>query len=216
LHVLAPLAEKDADKDWFNNLFPRAAKIYPHHGRLWKTARWLQQQNEFSIPENAREMLEYVYSDSTDVPQDLWKSSARAEQESKENANQAFLNVLKFSLGYEFSAAAWDAKEKTPTRLGEPCQVWRLFKKNGSSWDSSGEGSEINLPVRILYEESTDAQEQGIIQKLKKPGYMKYKKVLLLSSTTPGHWTGRARKIVDYVVGTVTVFYDSEQGFHFR
>jgi CRISPR-associated endonuclease/helicase Cas3 len=228
LHVLAPVAEKDVDKGWFGKLFPKADKIYPHHGQLWKTASWLQQRDGFSIPENAREMLEYVYSNSIEVPQNLWRRSRQAELEEHENANEAGLNQLKLGLGYAQSAK-WGKSEVTPTRLGEPCQTWRLFKESGTGWveynpvipgSTVEESSDINLPIRILCDENKNAQEQAIIERLrnKKPGAMKYKKILLLHPTaTPEVWTGIAmKKSSSSMVESVIVTYDSAQGLHLR
>ncbi len=81
LGVFLPEPAVDADARWFARVFPRAAHVYQHHGQLWLTARWLTARGGFSMPEDARDMIESVYGATAqaEIPEGLRAVSIRAE-----------------------------------------------------------------------------------------------------------------------------------------
>ena len=86
LAVLAPKPEPDAPETWFEDLFPSGAWVYPDHGRLWLTARWLADHGGFGMPEDARSMIEFVYGDDAErrMPVGLQGRSDRAAEKARE------------------------------------------------------------------------------------------------------------------------------------
>jgi CRISPR-associated endonuclease/helicase Cas3 len=81
LWVLSPVPDAQADRDWFAGMFPGASFVYPDHGRLWLSVRWLEDHGGFSMPGDARELIESVYGPESEdtIPAGLQGRSERAE-----------------------------------------------------------------------------------------------------------------------------------------
>jgi CRISPR-associated endonuclease/helicase Cas3 len=133
LGVFYPEPTTEPDGRWFAGVFPRAARVYPHHGQLWLTARWLATRGRFSMPDDARDMLESVYGESAqeEIPEGLRPMSGRAEGESGAMSAQARLNSLDLDVGYVATSAHWQDDAYAPTRLGEPTVTVRLARWEG-------------------------------------------------------------------------------------
>jgi CRISPR-associated endonuclease/helicase Cas3 len=140
IFLAEPTAEADAR--WFSVAFPRAAYVYPHHGQLWLTARWLTARGGFSMPEDARDMIESVYgaTSQAEIPEGLQAASARAEGSSGAMSAQARLNSLDLDAGYVATTTHWQDDAYAPTRLGEPTVTVRLAKWDGRSLIPWAEG----------------------------------------------------------------------------
>jgi CRISPR-associated endonuclease/helicase Cas3 len=130
LGVLMPVADAQAGAGWYRAFFPRAAFVYTHHGQLWLTARWLQAHGAFTMPDNAREMIEFVYADDAGerIPEGLQHNAATAEGDAMADRSMAAFNSLYLDSGYEVTSTHWREDESTPTRLGEPTTIVRLAR----------------------------------------------------------------------------------------
>jgi CRISPR-associated endonuclease/helicase Cas3 len=130
LGVLMPEADQQAGGGWYKAFLPRGAYVYTHHGQLWLTARWLQTYGAFTMPDNAREMIEFVYADDAGerIPEGLQRNAATAEGDTMANRNMAAFNSLSLDMGYEVTSMHWREDESTPTRLGEPTTTVRLAR----------------------------------------------------------------------------------------
>ena len=130
LGVLMPAADAQAGAGWYKAFFPRAAYVYTHHGQLWLTARWLQAHGAFTMPDNAREMIEFVYADDAGerIPEGLQHNAATAEGDAMADRSMAAFNSLYLDSGYEVTSMHWREDESTPTRLGEPTTTVRLAR----------------------------------------------------------------------------------------
>lgn len=130
LGVLMPAADVQAGAGWYKAFFPRAAYVYIHHGQLWLTARWLQAHGAFTMPDNAREMIEFVYADDAGdcIPEGLQHNAATAEGDAMADRSMAAFNSLYLDSGYEVTSTHWREDESTPTRLGEPTTTVRLSR----------------------------------------------------------------------------------------
>jgi CRISPR-associated endonuclease/helicase Cas3 len=130
LGVIMPAADAQAGAGWYKALFPKAAYVYDHHGQLWLTARWLQEHGAFTIPDEARAMLEYVYGEDAveHIPTGLQHNVATAEGDAMADRSMAAFNSLSLDVGYEVTSTHWHEEEKTPTRLGEPTTLVRLAR----------------------------------------------------------------------------------------
>ena len=133
LGVFLPEPTAGADGRWFRSAFPRAAHVYPHHGQLWLTARWLWARGAFSMPEDARDMIESVYGARAQdgIPEGLQAVSVRADGGSGAMSAQGRLNSLDLDEGYVATTAHWQDDAYAPTRLGEPTVSVRLAKWDG-------------------------------------------------------------------------------------
>ncbi|MBI4720104.1 MAG: CRISPR-associated helicase Cas3', partial [Chitinivibrionia bacterium] len=128
--VLMPDPVTEPDEKWFSRLFPKARFVYPHHGRLWLTARWLAKEGGFSMPEDARRMIEGVYGDDAenDMPSGLRRATQAALAQVGTMAAMARHNSLKLHEGYQASSSVWPEDVVAPTRLGEPVITVRLAR----------------------------------------------------------------------------------------
>ncbi len=61
LYVLSPEPTGEPKTDWYSASFPAAAHVYRDHGRLWLTARLLQDLGGIATPDEARVLIEGVY-----------------------------------------------------------------------------------------------------------------------------------------------------------
>jgi len=130
LGVLMPAADAQAGAGWYRAFFPRAAYVYTHHGQLWLTAHWLQAHGAFTMPDNAREMIEFVYADDAGerIPEGLQRNTTTAEGDAMADRSMAAFNSLYLDSGYEVTSTHWREDESTPTRLGEPTTTVRLAR----------------------------------------------------------------------------------------
>ena len=79
LHILGPQATSEVGEGWYKDVFPKGAFVYPDPGQLWRTARWLQERGCVRVPEDARELIEYVYDhECPDTPLALQGQSQNA------------------------------------------------------------------------------------------------------------------------------------------
>lgn len=118
LWVLGPAWTDQPEPSWFKQAFPKAAGVYPHHGHLWLTARWLQ-RGEFRMPDDARALIEGVFGDDDDVPAGLRGNANQAEGKSWGDRSQADRNSVNLGRGYVRSGLDWDEDTVAPSRLGE-------------------------------------------------------------------------------------------------
>jgi len=133
LGVFMPEPAEHSGKDWFKSFFPKAAKVYDHHGQLWLTAKWLVERGKFSMPDDARDMIESVYGESpqTMIPQELQMVENRADGEDRAYASLGSLNSLNLNEGYRATMTQWQDDVYAPTRLGEPTIMVRLVRCDG-------------------------------------------------------------------------------------
>jgi len=135
LHILTPPPVLDADSQWIKKLLPGTGAVYPDHARLWLSAKILTESSSIQIPEQLRDVIEYVYGDDvhSKVPTGLIDSVLRAEGQAGADASLARMNAISRSEGYRHSGSEWWDESRTPTRLGEPTVSIRLAKWDGTS-----------------------------------------------------------------------------------
>ena len=127
--IVTPEPSGDADAGWFGSVFPRGARVYPDHARLWLTARRLEDAGAIDSPGGLRALVESVYGEDVDaeLPAGLQDSHWAAEGRADAEGGVAADNVLRLKAGYLWEGAAWDRDIRTPTRLDdEPSTVLRL------------------------------------------------------------------------------------------
>lgn len=119
LTIVAPEPGNDAEADWLKKEHAGTQAVYPHVGQLWLTLSKLMENKQFTMPDDARELIEYVYSGEKIYPEALDEASWSAEGEQSSKKSLADMNALKLSKGYTYASGDWDEETRIPTRLTE-------------------------------------------------------------------------------------------------
>ncbi len=203
LAVLMPEPTEDIGKDWVSWLLPKTGKVYPDHGKLWLTARWLVDEQGFELPRQARDMIESVYADLAfeRIPAGLKDISDKADGACRAGKSVARGNLLNFGEGYNPTGQTWQDEAKTPTRLSDVVTVRvRLARLvNGAlvPWADTDTGmewalSELNVPDYLVAQESPRVESLVATARESMPDEGRYVIILMLQ---PGAdvWRGHAR-----------------------
>ena len=221
LIIHSPALEQAPAQDWYKAVFPKANGVYPHTGQLWRTAMLLGDKKAWQMPEDARELIETVYSeDDIDIPESLKKASNEAEGEHWAKISLANMNVLKPEQGYTLSDNAWDEDARIPTRLSEDSvtiylAVWQadklspLINAQRYAWDLSS----VNINAKRI--KGLPKLPEDVAQALnqlreQEKIFDEYSFILPLMSLSNTQWDGQA---VDKNGKTVNVSYSSQHGF---
>lgn len=228
LWVLAPLWTEAPASDWYAAAFRTAQYVYDRHDQLWLTAKALQ-SGSFSMPGDARRLIEMVYSGEEEFPEALQKRATKAEGEVWAQASQAQMNTLNIDGGYKRGEIGdWWADTKTPSRLGEETKEVMLARWVGGSLVRWHEGrwpySMVKVAARNIdrVEPSGDeARRQEYARLLATlPSEGKYCVLLPLELQGDGTWQGRAWTTGDEKrrkpARLMTWLYDSELGLRMK
>ena len=140
LQVLSPEMTDEPDENWFKKTFPKAHKVYPHTLILWRTAKVLGQKGGWRMPEDARELLEYVYDSEGKIPPGLGDSNLAADGETRAKRDSAQYLQMQLASGY-VASPQWDEDVRIATRLGEetqPLYLARWQQGELSPWINEG------------------------------------------------------------------------------
>ena len=197
IYIYGPQWQAFPSHEWYSTCFPQGAYVYPDHAKLWLTVKLLQQQGGWSLPEDARALIEGVYG-NVEIPKGLERRQSKAIGEAKSKEGIAALNVLNLAAGYEATVDAWLDDTKTPTRLGETTTMVRLvrYSENGIMlpWRDDGlfawEMSQVMVSDRIISKiiETNDVQQL----KMTMPDKGKWSVVLPLEQVDDNLWQGTA------------------------
>jgi CRISPR-associated endonuclease/helicase Cas3 len=119
LWVYAPEWTDEPSSTWVKNVLPKAGFVYPDHGQLWLTAKALQ-SGSFTMPHDARHLIESVFGDDSQIPIGLQKANLTVQGQQMADASHAKNNTLTLVSGYKRGDVMdWWSEAKTPSRLGE-------------------------------------------------------------------------------------------------
>jgi CRISPR-associated endonuclease/helicase Cas3 len=176
LGVHMPEPTPDAPADWFKRFLSKAAMVYPDHGKLWLTARWLTEHGAFDLARQARDMIESVYGERgyEHTPEALRSITDAALGQCQADRGTAWITLLNFELGYDPTSQSWPEEDEhadIATRLGEKTVRLRLARVVGTelrAWASADASvewalSELTVPRRLVAAESE--RYQGLIEK---------------------------------------------------
>ncbi|MDE3269545.1 MAG: CRISPR-associated helicase Cas3' [Pseudomonadota bacterium] len=156
LHVFAPQFTEEPQANWYKDFFPHAQRVYEDHGQLWLTAKILQERKAFAVPQDMRNMIEYVYDGNAELPASLERQAITADGNRRAQASIAEVNKLPLEGGYTKSAMelCWD-EASTPTRLGEEMITIYLAKWLGNKLQPWVQGEHAwqmsSVAVRAFY-----------------------------------------------------------------
>jgi CRISPR-associated endonuclease/helicase Cas3 len=137
LYIYGPEFSETPDKTWMSGDFKGSSAVYAHTGRLWLTQKILREKGGWSMPGDARALIESVYGDASEanIPDGLQQATIRAEGHVQAQTGMGHLNALILEKGYcrdAVRADQWDEDEKVQTRLTEESHEIALavFREN--------------------------------------------------------------------------------------
>jgi CRISPR-associated endonuclease/helicase Cas3 len=209
-----PWADRPA-ANWISAFFPRGAAVYPHAGRLWLTARELIARGGFSMPEDARILIETVYGPEAEFPVGLQARANDAEGRDWAAVNIAFAARLKIETGYaRGNSGAWLADDAAPalasedgwdlgaaTRQGETTVNVRIARwENGACvpWckgEDAWELSTVRVIARHIKEPVVEAAQTPVLEATRDtlPDQGKWSMLLPFAAGADGVWRAQAR-----------------------
>lgn len=224
--VLGPVWTPTPTVSWFREAFPKSTKVYPHHGQLWLTARALQ-AGAFTMPDDARTLIEGVFGADTEVPESLERNAQQAEGAAFAEASQAHMLSAKRQSGYCRAQRGldWEAETVAPSRLGEETVDVLLARWDGNAlrpWcrDKSPQHAWAYSTVRVARRLIGQAVEESVLERAlarknlneQLPGGGKWLVVLGLDSKgglfEGSALAGKAAQAQDPLIWT----YDSHRG----
>ncbi|RFC35929.1 MAG: CRISPR-associated endonuclease/helicase Cas3 [Candidatus Nitrotoga sp. SPKER] len=224
LWVYAPVWTDQPKADWYSTVFNKAQYVYGHHGQLWLTAKVLQ-KGSFTMPADARYMIESVFSEAEILPESLSKNALKAVGQDMSEASLAQLNTLKIDGGYKRGEIGdWWSEAKTPSRLGEETMEVMLAKWVDGNWQRWAEGvwtySMVKVASRLLARVDTpsDPTQKAAYVYLQQtlPSQGKWCVLLPLIQRVDGIWQGQAWTAGNEQSGKkpelLTWFYDADLG----
>jgi CRISPR-associated endonuclease/helicase Cas3 len=221
LMVLAPPLIDTPEPNWYAQLFPRGAYVYPSHGQLWLTARLLADRGQMKMPDDARHFVEAVFGEEQQdgIPKELRGRDRDADGKARAAISLAQLNGLDLAAGYTPTLNQWLEDTVTPTRLGVPTTTVRLarwdratltpwFSSDRFAWDLSQVS--VNR-ARIAGPSEHDRGLQVEVDRAMEsmPDHCKWSVLVPLSPVEDGIWQGRA---VDHRQRQVTAIYHPKTG----
>ncbi|NMM36357.1 MAG: CRISPR-associated helicase Cas3' [Glaciimonas sp.] len=228
LWVLAPEWTTEPKVDWYGAVFKKGQYVYKHHGQLWLSAKVLQ-KGSFSMPADARSLIETVFSETEILPDSLAKSALKADGQEMSEKSIAQQNTLKIEGGYQRGDIGdWWSEAKTPSRLGEETMEIMLAKwvdGNLQRW-AQGVWSYSMVKVAARWLATVDAPSDGqqkaaygrLLQTL--PSQGKWCVLLPLSQRADGVWQGQGWTAGNEKKGEkpelLTWLYDADFGLRLK
>jgi len=221
LGIFAPHQMDNPTKDWYADVFPKGAYVYPNHAQLWLTAHLLSKKEKFKIPDDSRYLIESVFGELVvdTVPEALKNSYESTEGEDMAKRSSARINTLRLEDGYKSTPSHWLDDTKTPTRIGEITTNVRLacwddkkvipfFKSESFAWEQS----QVSIDQRkikdaLKYDGTLKIELQKAIDTMPDKG--KWSVVIPLKKIDQGVWQGEA---INYSGDCVKIVYDSTIG----
>ena len=229
LGVLLPKLTARPDADWYKNLFPGGAYVYPEVDVLWRTAKVLNTCGMIRLPDRARAMIESVYGkEAVSVPDAIHYAAQDAKSKTRIDASLAESNALTLDRGYGNSVdrAHWQSDERTPTRLGDETTTVRLGRQlNGRvvPWASDDQPhpwprSELNIRATKIADSDHSGVDASAIAAAEEtmPDKGRWKVLVPLAGPSMNKhgeaiWRGAARNADG---DSVKVIYSQTTGMH--
>lgn len=202
LWVYGPSWTDTPPADWFKQVLPKAGHVYDDHAQLWLTARAMQ-AGSFTMPDDARSLIEGVFGDDAEAPAGLQASNIRAEGKAHGARSLAQLNGITLMQGYRRDGVDWLSDASAPSRQGEESADVVLARWHGGllrPWcddrpQHAWAYSTVRVPRRQIDQEAPfdDPALQAAVDaaKASMPGGGKWVLLLVLTEAG-GRWVGDA------------------------
>jgi len=215
--VFGPAWVDEPQSNWFSGFFRRGAAVYPHAGQLWITARELAKRGGFSMPDDARELIDTVFETDAEIPAALQSIANQAEGHDWAATNIAFAARLKLATGYvRGHAGAWLADDLAPalasedgwdlgaeTRLGEATVTLRIgrwkdgvcvpWREGANAWESSS----VRLIARHMKEAVVEPRQAAALESTREalPDQGKWSILVPFARDGAGAWRAQAKDV---------------------
>lgn len=215
LAIFSPLFVDEPKADWYKAVFPKAAGVYEHHGQLWRTVQWLAKHKKFRMPQDARDMIEFVYGERTqgDIPESLRRQEDRAGGNDRARAGVGQFQALNIAAGYMPDPMKWLDDEKVPTRLGDIQTTVRLARLNGETlvpfFNNDWKLSEVSVAKYWIAQEDNSNRKAIDAAKALMPDKGKFCVVVPVIEKESVFY-GSALNVSG---SKITILYDSKHGF---
>ncbi len=203
LWVFSPSWTEHPKADWYSTVFKKGQYVYPHHGQLWLTAKVLQ-QGYFTMPHDARQLIEMVFSDQTVFPETLSENALRAIGDDMAKASTAQFNTLILNSGYNSDGVGeWQSEVRTPSRLGEPTIEVMLAKYANGNMQPWAQGawaySMVKIALRQFGDVDVSSDQRKAYEHLQQtlPAQGKWCRLLPLTQRADGIWQGWVWKMME-------------------
>ena len=217
LYVLSPRFDEPITEQWCQKTMPGTAAVYRNHALLWKTATLLAERQGWTLPDDARDLIESVYDiERIETPAALMQSEESAKGTALSHRGASNHTGLALTKGYT-SNSLWDSEEKAPTRLTEEesetvflaqwidGELAPLINAEKYAWDlSSLKLRQSQVPKEHFSKETKSAVDRA---KAKTNRLNEYSKVLPLALTENG---------ISLIENNEQVGYDQEHGLFRR
>lgn len=222
LAVYGPRPTENPDKDWYSKVFPKAAFVYENHGELWLTCRLLSQKGSWTMPDDARFLIEEVFAEQRpEIPEGLMEGELAADGRRRADYSLARLNMLKLNEGYAATVSQWMDDAATPTRVDENSVAVRLARWDGTKlgpWYDTGdhpwEMSQLSVRENLVKDEREPGDptlRKAVVRaKADMPDRSKWSVLIPLEQRDADEWHGLA---LDRDGKTVAVIYSALTGF---
>lgn len=146
-YIVSPEPVEDASEDWLPR-YNGSRAVYQDLALLWRSAYLLFQRNAYQMPDDARDLIEQVYSPDTELeaPEALLDSSYEAMGANKAAVSIANANALKIEQGYGQASneTGWSEELNVPTRLtDQTVSVVLVCKDEHGQWLPYAEGKDF-------------------------------------------------------------------------
>ncbi len=228
LWVYAPAWTATPKADWYAAVFKKAQYVYGHHGQLWLTAKALQ-NGSFTMPGDARDLIESVFSGTETLPETLAKNAVKSEGQEMSEASLAQMNTLKIDGGYQRGEIGdWWGESRTPSRLGEETTEVMLAKWVDGDLQRWAEGvwtySMVKVATRLLssVEVPSETLQKAAYVRTQQtlPNQGKWCVLLPLAQRADGVWQGQAWTAGNDKTGKkpelLTWLYDADFGLRMK
>jgi CRISPR-associated endonuclease/helicase Cas3 len=134
LHLYGPDPElqfqEKITSEWYSSYFKGGAYVYADAGKLWLTAKVLKDAGKITMPDDARVLIESVYSNQKNlqVPDSLEQLSKEAIQKENTKESAGIRNCFPPEKGYirPGDRDPFNEDERAVTRLSEDTFTYRL------------------------------------------------------------------------------------------
>lgn len=157
LYVHAPAWVAEPDKNWLSDSFQNTEYVYRSPGRLWLGMQKLQELGGWRMPEDARELIEAVYSVEAEnnIPEALVEQEQKVMGEIRAKVARAQSSLIDWKhYGYsDQSSLVWyedDTDVSTRFSDVETAEVVVLKLKDNGKLDFYAEDKRFALPLSTV------------------------------------------------------------------
>ena len=181
LTVHCPVFDKNPDVDWLSSGFPGTDKVYDDLESIWKTQFVLEKKKKWTMPDDARELIESVYGNlGPETPVSFLERLISRENSVKRKKENALKSMIKFKEGYSKKGANYDIGATTRYSEIETASII-IVKKNEKGWlvpiyedkELPLEMSVVKLPERERLKTKEIQEKSVIVKKYRQARYMK-------------------------------------------